>query len=110
MTVDSGQPGRAASTTDKLPARAVDTVDQVLDVVHDKVVRPALLVGRAVVFGVVVAVVTLVMLVLVAVAAVRLLDVYAFGDRVWASDALFGFLLCVGGFGAWSRRTRRKPA
>jgi hypothetical protein len=95
------------SAADEWSGKAVDTVDQVLGIVHDKVVRPALLVGRVAVFGIVVAVVSLVMLVLLAIAVVRLLDVYAFSDRVWASDALFGVVLCLAGFAAWSRRTRR---
>ena len=105
MAAEDIRPGRSAA--DEWSERAVDTVDQVLDVVHDKVVRPAILLGRAAVFGLLVAVVTLVILVLVAIAVVRLLDVYAFSDRVFASDALFGVVLCLGGFAAWSRRTRR---
>jgi hypothetical protein len=107
MAGDDAQAGSAASGAEEWSARAVGAVDQALDVVHDKVVRPALLAGRAVVFGVVVAVVTLVILVLLVIAVVRLLDVYAFSDRVWASDALFGVVLCVAGFVVWSRRTRR---
>ncbi len=90
--------------------RALDAVDQVLDVVHDRVLRPALVIGRSVVFGVVIGVVALVVLLLVAVAVVRLLDIYAFANRVWASDALFGTLLCIGGFALWSKRSARSSA
>jgi hypothetical protein len=99
--------GVPSGATAEWSGKAVDTVDQVLGIVHDKVVRPAVLVGRAVVFGVVVAAVSLMLLVVVSVAVVRLLDVYAFSDRVWASDALFGVVLCLAGFAAWTRRTRR---
>ncbi len=107
MAQDSTE-AAAPSSSEEWSARAVDAVDSVVDVVHDKVVRPALVVGRAVVFGVVIAFVALVLLVLVAVAVVRLLDVYAFGGRVWASDALFGTILCAGGLVLWSLRSRRR--
>jgi hypothetical protein len=89
--------------------RAIDTVDSVVDVVHDKVVRPAIVAGRAVVFGILIAFVSLVVLVLLAIGLVRLLDVYAFGGRVWASDALFGVISCGVGFFLWSKRARRSP-
>ena len=90
--------------------KAIDAVDSVVDVVHDKVVRPALIAGRAVVFGTLIAVVSLVVLALLAVGLVRLLDVYAFGGRVWASDALFGAIFCGGGFFVWSLRTKRRAS
>ncbi len=89
---------------------AVDAIDSVVDVVHDKVVRPALIVGRGVVFGTLIAFVALVVLTLLSIGLVRLLDVYAFGGRVWASDALFGALFCGGGFFLWSLRTKRRPS
>ncbi len=97
----------APPSSEEWSDRAVDAVDIVVDVVHDKVVRPALIAGRALVFGVVIALVSLALFVLLAVAVVRLLDVYAFGGRVWASDALFGILLLGGGLALWSMRTRR---
>jgi hypothetical protein len=107
--VQGSEPSSDASgpVAEEWSGRALDLIDQGLDVVHDRVLRPALLLGRSVVFGVVIAVVAVVIVILLAVAVVRLLDVYAFGDRVWASDALFGTVLCSGGFGIWSRRSRR---
>jgi len=54
--------------------------------------------------------VALVVLTLLSVGFVRLLDVYAFGGRVWASDALFGAIFCGGGFFLWSLRTKRRPS
>jgi len=85
-------------------------VDTVVDVVHDRVVRPALIGGRAVVFGTLIAFVSLVALILLPVALIRLLDVYAFGGRVWASDALFGSIFCAAGFYLWSLRGRRNTS
>lgn len=108
MAADPDQDRTAsASTSEEWSTRAIDAVDSVVDVVHDKVVRPALVAGRAVVFGTLIAVVSLVVLILLAVGIVRLLDVYAFGGRVWASDALFGAIFCGGGFFVWSLRTKR---
>ena len=90
------------------PAKAADMVEDVVSAVHDRVVRPLLLAGRAVVFGIVIAAMTLVLSVLLAIAVVRLLDNYAFGHRVWASDALVGGILTLLGLAAWSfRRPRR---
>ena len=111
MSSQPEPPRQGASTTaEELSARAADTVELVVETVHDKVVRPALLAGRAIVFGVLIAVVGLVVLVLLAVGFVRLLDVYAFGGRVWASDALIGVVACGGGFFLWTMRTRRRPS
>jgi hypothetical protein len=84
--------------------RVVDTVEDVVSAVHDRVIRPLLFVARGIVFGIIVATMALVMSILVSVALVRLLDVYAFGNRVWASDALVGGLLTAAGVVAWTRR------
>jgi hypothetical protein len=97
----------SSSLSEEWSNKAIDTVDTVVDVVHDKVVRPALVAARAVVFGVVIAFASLLLLVFLAVGLVRLLDVYAFGGRVWASDALFGTICCGGGFFLWTMRTKR---
>lgn len=104
--------GTAGATSGPLasaewPARAADMVEAVVAGVHDKVVRPLLLAARAVVFGILVAAMLLVLSVLAAVAVVRLLDVYAFGGRVWASDLLVGGVFTLAGFALWSRRRRR---
>jgi hypothetical protein len=98
-------PGGPTGLAEEWSARGLDFVDQGLDVLHDRVLRPAILVGRSVVFGVIGFVVGLVVLILVVVALVRVLDVYVFGGRVWASYLLLGTILCLGGFFAWTRRT-----
>ncbi len=87
-----------------LAGRAVDVVELVASSVHDSVIRPTLVAVRAVVFGLIAAVAATVVITAFAVGLVRLLDVYAFGGRVWASDALLAFVLTVAGAGAWSRR------
>lgn len=97
----------SSSRTEDWSAKAADAVESALDIVHDKVVRPAVLAGRAVVFGLVIAVVATMALVLLTIALVRLLDVYAFGGRVWAADALIGVVACAAGLALWNQRTKQ---
>ncbi|MGO9341431.1 MAG: hypothetical protein ACLP6E_02775 [Acidimicrobiales bacterium] len=87
------------------PAKVAQTVEDVVGAVQDRAIRPILLAARAVVFGIVVASMALLLCVLIAIAAVRLLDVYAFGHRVWPADALVGAILVAGGVAAWTKRT-----
>jgi hypothetical protein len=91
------------------PSKVAQTVEDVVGAVQDRAIRPILLAARAVVFGILVASMGLVFCVLLAIAAIRVLDVYAFGHRVWPAEALVGALLVVGGFAAWSRRTAAQP-
>jgi hypothetical protein len=86
------------------PARVADTIEDVVEAVHDRVVRPLALVARGLVFGIIIGVMAIVLSVLAAVALVRVLDVYAFGGRVWASDAVLGGVLVLAGALAWSKR------
>lgn len=90
------------------PARAADTVEAVVDGIYDKVIRPLALVARGIVFGMLVATMALVLAVLLAIAAVRLIDSYAFGHRVWASEALVGGIIALLGLLAWSMRRSHK--
>lgn len=87
------------------PAKVAQGVEDVVGVVHDRVVRPLLIAGRAIVFGLVAAAMALVLCALLAIVAIRVLDVYAFGHRVWPADALIGAVLVAGGAFAWSKRS-----
>jgi hypothetical protein len=91
-------------------ARVVDTVEDTVAALHERVVRPLVLVTRAIVFGIIVATMALMLSILLSIAAVRLLDVYAFRGRVWASDVLVGGILTVGGLVLWTRRRSRGKA
>ena len=97
----SNGPGDAGA---QWQARVIDTVEDTVTAVHDRVIRPLLLAARAVVYGIIVASMALVMSILISIALVRLLDVYAFRGRVWASDALVGGLLTVLGLVVWTKR------
>jgi hypothetical protein len=89
----------------QLPTRAADAVDLVVDTIFDRFIRPVILVARWVVFGLVVAAMAVILLTLLSIALIRLLDVYVFPGKVWASYFLLGFLFCVGGLLLWTQRT-----
>ena len=91
--------------TAEWPAKAVGAIDLVVDTVNDRAVRPAILAARAIVFGLLIAVLGLVVLVLASVGLLRLLDVYVFPGKVWASYAVLGALFSIVGLWAWSKRT-----
>ncbi len=90
------------------PARAADLIDAVVAVVRDKAVRPVALAARALVFGIIVLMSSLLMTIVLSIALVRILTVYAFSGRVWLSDLVVGAVFVLLGLGAWSKR--RAPA
>ena len=76
--------------TDKerdLAGTAMSWIDQVVDTLHDKVIRPILLVGRTIAFSFIIVFSVIVIAVALCVALLRLLDVYVFPDHQWASWA-----------------------
>lgn len=115
--MDEQQPRRVSAGESPLSgsssgweARTADRIEAVVAAVHDRVVRPLIFLARAVVFGIVIGSMVLALCVLFSVAVVRLLDVYAFGHRAWASEALVGGVLCALGIAAWTLRRPRDPA
>jgi hypothetical protein len=101
-----GAPASSAQTTE-WSAKAVDAIDNLVAAVNDRAVRPVLTGARAVVFGLLIAITAIVVLIVVIVALIRLLDVYVFPGRVWASYAVIGLLFTGVGLFAWSRRSAR---
>ena len=73
-------------------------------VVNDKAIRPAVVAARAVVFGVIIAVVALMIVVLLSVGFIRLTTVYLFDGKVWISYLVLGAIFCAGGAFAYSKR------
>jgi hypothetical protein len=91
------------------PAQATETVENVVVAVRDKSVRPLTTVARALVFGLVAAAVAQVVLVLSSVGVLRLLDIYLFPRRVWASYTMLGGIFTLAGLFLWTlRRPRSK--
>jgi hypothetical protein len=100
----------AKSTFDEWPSKAADLVDLVVDTIRDRVIRPIILVGRSIVFGLLIAAIVVVIAVVIAVALLRLLDVYLFGGHVWASYTVLGIIFTAAGLWAWIMRTPRSGA
>jgi hypothetical protein len=90
--------------TDQLSDRALSTVDTVVATVHDKVIRPAIIGARGVVFGVIIGVVAVAVAVLLSVGFIRLTTDYLFDHKVWISYLVLGALFCVAGTFAYSKR------
>ena len=92
------------------PAQAADTIERVVGSVRDKTTGPAITVARWVVYGTFALVVGSMVLILLAIAGVRLLDVYlpdawVGEDHTWAAHLVTGGLFTVVGAWAWSRRS-----
>jgi FtsH-binding integral membrane protein len=67
-------------------------------------------VARAIVFGIIVFAAATTTVTLLSIALVRLLTVYAFSGRVWASDFLIGAVFIAIGAIAWTLRSDRGEA
>lgn len=87
-----------------LAGTAMSWIDDVVDTLHDKVIRPILLLGRWVAFSFIIAFAAIALAVALCVALLRLLDVYAFSAHQWASWALLGGLSLAAGLVAWRYR------
>jgi hypothetical protein len=88
--------------TDEWTNKALDTVDRVVATVHDKVVRPAVVGARGVVFGVIIGVAAIAMVVLLSVGIIRLITIGT--GHVWISYLAVGALFCLLGAFAYSKR------
>jgi hypothetical protein len=88
------------------PEKAVDAIDHAIATVNDLAIRRIVLAGRAVIFGLIILAMATVVTVVLSVSLVRLLDVYAFGGRTWASYLLLGGLMSGGGAFAFAHAVR----
>lgn len=79
----------------------MDAIDQLVDILHDKVVRPLLLVARTVAVGFIVAVCLCVLAVVAGIALLRVFDVYVFHAHEWASWLLLGAIAMGAGLAIW---------
>jgi hypothetical protein len=85
--------------------RALGSLDHLLDVLHDNVLRPIILGGRFVAYGFILVAVVISMVVALLVALTRLINVYLFPGKEWATYFLLGAVLT--GIGMWVWRSRR---
>lgn len=88
------------------PAQAADTVVRVVGTVRDRTTGPAVTVARAVVYGLLAAIVGVVALVLLVAALIRFVDVWVPGE-VWSAHLIVGAVLTLAGLLLW--RKRRAP-
>lgn len=87
--------------------RTADTIESVVGTIREKTVGPLVKATRAVVYGILALVALITIGILSTVALIRILDVYAFGGRVWISYFLIGGILTVLGLLLWTKRKIR---
>ena len=93
-------PNRDSDLVDK----ALHKFDHVLDLVHDKVIRPILLMGRFVAYGFIVFFASVVLFGALVIGLVRLCNIYLFTGHEWLSYLIIGVLSLVTGMIIWRRR------
>lgn len=91
------------NTTD-WSVQATDKLVELVDKVKLNTTTKLLTVARAIVYGLVAAVVAIAALVLLVVGLVRLVDVLLPG-QVWSAHLLLGVLFCLAGMILWRKRT-----
>jgi hypothetical protein len=84
--------------------KALFQFDHVLDVVHDKVLRPILLAGRAVAYGLIILFVGFVLIGALLIGLIRLIDVYCFAGREYLSYVAVGAISLIAGLIVWRKR------
>lgn len=86
------------------PAQAAERVEKLVGNVRDKTTGPALTVGRAVVYGLLAALLGVTALVLLTIGLVRLLVIALPEGDVWAAHLIVGGLFTLLGLLLWSKR------
>jgi len=84
--------------------KAFGQLDHVMDIVHDRVLRPIFIAGRAIAFGFIVVLMTIVLVVALLIALVRLFDVYVFASHQWLTYVCIGATFVVAGLVIWRFR------
>src|SRR3954469_22990761 len=87
MSVPTPQPDWAA--------RTADSIERVVTTVRDRTTRPLLIAGRAIVFGLLAAMVAIAAVVLLSVAIHRIVVILT--DRVWLADLILGAIFAMVG-------------
>jgi hypothetical protein len=91
-------PGEQSTTApDDWAARATKLVEQGVEFVQYRSLRPVTMVVKGVVIGVLVGIVALFLLIAGSIGVIRLLTEDAFGGRVWVSDFVVGGIFAAAG-------------
>ncbi len=104
MTRPNDSPSRTSSgpLPEQWPTQAADTITRVVGQVRDRTTAPAITAARAVVYGLLAAILGVVALVLLITLAVRLGNNYVPG-RIWIIYLVLGGLFTVGGVLLWAK-------
>lgn len=84
--------------------KALFQFDHALDVVHDRVLRPILLAGRALAFGLIIFFAALILVGALLIGLVRLIDVYCFAGREYLTYFSVGAISLIAGMILWRKR------
>ena len=84
--------------------KALFQFDHVLDIVHDRVLRPILLAGRVIAYGMIILLVTFVLVGALLIGLVRFIDIYFFAGREYLSYVSVGAISLVAGLIIWRKR------
>ena len=95
-------PPRAAATTD-WTVQAADTIERVVGSIRDKTSVPLTTIARALVYGLLAAVIGIAALVLLITGLLRVLDT-VLPRGVWLPDLILGTLFTLVGFVLWRKR------
>jgi ABC-type nickel/cobalt efflux system permease component RcnA len=91
-------------TDGDLVDKALFQFDHVLDVVHDRILRPILLAGRAIAFAMIILLVSIVLVGALLIGLVRFIDIYFFAGREYLSYVSVGAISLVAGLIIWRKR------
>ena len=97
------QPSPRTGPPEGWSQQAADTVVDLVDNVRSKTTGPLLTAAKAIVYGIIAAVLGIVVLVLLSVALMRLINVYL-PDQVWLAYFLVGGLFTLVGAVVWAKR------
>jgi len=101
MTSDN--PGETTKRPDVVD-RLLGAFDHVLDLVHDNVLRPLIIAGRAIAFAFITLLALVVLLVALVIGLTRLMNVYLFAGHEWLTFAVLGAIFTIAGMIIWRWR------
>jgi hypothetical protein len=84
--------------------RALHSFDHVLNLAHDRVIRPILVAGRAIAYAFIIFMASVVLIGALVIGVVRLMNVYFFAGHEWLSYLVIGTISLVAGLVIWRRR------
>jgi hypothetical protein len=84
--------------------KALFQFDHVLDVVHDRVLRPILLAGRALAYGLIILLAAFFLIGALLIGLLRFVDIYCFAGREYLSYVSVGAISLIAGLIVWRKR------